>query len=124
VVVRHRGTAERPRHPPRGRRTPRAARQHRGDDQRRTGVRHRRPRRHAGLLYGVDPFRWELLRTDVIEHALPVHPAGQPLQQRVVVGDGLYVAGDHRDTPSIQGALVSGRRAADAVLASVGAAVA
>lgn len=77
-------------------------------------------RRHAGLLYGVDPSVWELLRTDVIEHALPSHPAGQPLQQRIAVGDGLYVAGDHRDTPSIQGALVSGRRAADAVLASAG----
>ena len=81
-------------------------------------------RRHAGLLYGVDPSGWQLLRADVIEHALPVHPAGQPLQQRVDLGDGLFVAGDHRDTPSIQGALVSGRRAADAVLASVGAAVA
>jgi hypothetical protein len=29
------------------------------------------------------------------------------------------VCGDHRDTGSIQGALVSGRRTADAVLASV-----
>jgi len=28
----------------------------------------------------------------------------------------LFVAGDHRDTASIQGALVSGRRAATAVL--------
>jgi len=81
-------------------------------------------RRHAGLMYGVDPSRWQLLRTDVIEHALPAHPAGQSLRQRVAVGGGLFVAGDHRDTPSIQGALVSGRRAADAVLASVGAAVA
>lgn len=75
-------------------------------------------RRHAGLLYGVDPSGWELLRSDVIEHALPTHPAGQTLQQRVALGDGLFVAGDHRDTPSTQGALVSGRRAADAVLAS------
>jgi glycine/D-amino acid oxidase-like deaminating enzyme len=32
---------------------------------------------------------------------------------------GRYVCGDHRDTPSIQGALVSGRRAADAVLADL-----
>jgi hypothetical protein len=29
------------------------------------------------------------------------------------------VCGDHRDTPSIQGALVSGRRAAAAVLADL-----
>ncbi len=76
-------------------------------------------RRQAGQLYGVDPSGWGLLRTDVIEHALPTHPAGQPLQQRVALGDGLFVAGDHRDTPSTQGALVSGRRAADAVLASL-----
>ena len=34
----------------------------------------------------------------------------------------LFVAGDHRDTPSTQGALVSGRRAAQAVLARLGAA--
>ena len=33
---------------------------------------------------------------------------------------GLYVAGDHRDTSSIQGALVSGRRAAQAVLKDLG----
>ncbi|MGZ5400838.1 MAG: FAD-dependent oxidoreductase, partial [Nocardioides sp.] len=74
-------------------------------------------RRHAGLLHGVDPSGWDLLRTDVIAGALPQHPAGQPLRQPVDLGEGLFVAGDHRDTPSIQGALVSGRRAADAVLA-------
>ena len=72
-------------------------------------------RRHAGQLYGVDASHWELLRTDVIDGALPAHPPGQPLARRVDLGDGLFVAGDHRDTPSIQGALVSGRRAADAV---------
>jgi predicted NAD/FAD-dependent oxidoreductase len=45
-----------------------------------------------------------------------------PLQVRkpVELGDGLFVAGDHRDTASIQGAMVSGRRAADAILASLG----
>jgi hypothetical protein len=31
----------------------------------------------------------------------------------------VYVAGDHRDTSSIQGALVSGRRCAAAVLADL-----
>jgi hypothetical protein len=45
-----------------------------------------------------------------------------PLDVRrpVDLGDGLFVAGDHRDTASIQGALVSGRRAADAVLRHIG----
>jgi predicted NAD/FAD-dependent oxidoreductase len=40
-----------------------------------------------------------------------------PLQVRapVTLGDGVFVCGDHRDTASIQGALVSGQRAAEAV---------
>jgi flavin-dependent amine oxidoreductase len=38
--------------------------------------------------------------------------ARRPLRLAV----GLLVAGDHRDTASIQGALVSGRRAASALL--------
>ena len=74
-------------------------------------------RRHAGVLFGVGTSGWELLRTDVVDGALPAHPPGQPLARRVDLGEGLFVAGDHRDTPSTQGALVSGRRAADAVLA-------
>ena len=48
--------------------------------------------------------------------ALPAFPAGSPLRRDVALGDGLFVAGDHRDTPSQQGALVSGRRAAEAVV--------
>jgi predicted NAD/FAD-dependent oxidoreductase len=42
------------------------------------------------------------------------------IRKPVDLGDGLFVAGDHRDTASIQGAMVSGRRAADAVLAHLG----
>jgi hypothetical protein len=40
----------------------------------------------------------------------------------VAVGDGLFVCGDHRDSSSIQGAMVSGRRAADAVRSWLGVA--
>jgi phytoene dehydrogenase-like protein len=44
--------------------------------------------------------------------------ATPPLQHRrpVDLGGGLFVCGDHRDTPSIQGAMASGARAARAVL--------
>ena len=35
-------------------------------------------------------------------------------------GGRVYVTGDHRDTSSIQGALVSGRRAAEAVVSDLG----
>jgi predicted NAD/FAD-dependent oxidoreductase len=44
---------------------------------------------------------------------------GAPLRRPVRVAPGRYVCGDHRDTPSVQGALVSGQRAAAAVLADL-----
>jgi phytoene dehydrogenase-like protein len=67
-------------------------------------------------LYQTSTRDWELLGAYPIPHALPAFPAGQPLRRPVRLGPGRYVCGDHRDTPSIQGALVSGRRAAVAVL--------
>ena len=85
-----------------------------------TAAAERAARRHAGLIYGVDAGRWELVTTHVIRAALPSQPP--PLRARQPVRtDGVLVAGDHRDTASIQGALVSGRRAASAVLADLGA---
>jgi phytoene dehydrogenase-like protein len=63
---------------------------------------------------------WETVRVDRIAHgqpdqAPPLHP-----KQPVDLGGGRFVAGDHRDTASIQGALFSGGRAAAAVLAARG----
>ena len=78
-----------------------------------------RVRAHAAAIFGVDGELWEQVATYPLPQALPTFPAGTPLRRRVSLGDSLYVAGDHRDTPSIQGALVSGRRAAEAVLADL-----
>ena len=77
-------------------------------------------RRELARLYGVSTDGWEHLHTAEVPEALPALPAGSPLRRDVALGDGLFVAGDHRDTPSQQGALVSGRRAAEAVLAHLG----
>lgn len=63
---------------------------------------------------------WRHLRTHVIPHG---QPAGAPPlrpKQRVALGEGLFVCGDHRDTGSIQGALFSGRRCAEAVTSFLG----
>jgi monoamine oxidase len=54
--------------------------------------------------------------THVIKEALPVQAPPLQVRQPVELSERLFVAGDHRDTASIQGALVSGRRAATAVL--------
>ena len=75
-----------------------------------------RVREHAGLIYGVDPSGWEHVSTYAIAHALPAQPPPLVPRRPVALGDGLYLAGDHRDTASIQGALVSGARSATAVL--------
>ena len=67
---------------------------------------------------GVD--RWDHLRTYRIPHAHPDQRLGFSARQRVVLGGGRFVCGDHRDTPAIQGALFSGKRTAAAVLAELG----
>ncbi|MEO9220398.1 MAG: FAD-dependent oxidoreductase [Mycobacteriaceae bacterium] len=73
----------------------------------------------TGAVYGVDVGRWQQLATYPIRHALPAMLPPLNLRQRVHLDSGLFIAGDHRDTASIQGALVSGRRAATAVIAHV-----
>ena len=79
-------------------------------------------RRLAGAVYRTDPAGWEHLGTAVIRQALCsfTPPTPDRLRRDTALGDGLFVTGDHRDTPSIQGALVSGRRAARAVLTELG----
>jgi phytoene dehydrogenase-like protein len=79
-------------------------------------------RRETGRLFAAPTDGWELLRVDEIAGALPSFPAGRPLRSPVDLGEGLFVTGDHRDTPSQQGALVSGRRAAHAALGHLGVA--
>jgi hypothetical protein len=71
-------------------------------------------------IYGCSTREWQLLRADPIDQALPsMAPPFDP-RRPVRLADGLFVAGDHRDTAWIQGALVSGRRAVDAVLTGLG----
>lgn len=60
---------------------------------------------------------WQFLRSYRITHAQPQQLPGslEPPQRSVRVRPGVYVCGDHRDNASINGALLSGRRAAEAV---------
>jgi phytoene dehydrogenase-like protein len=74
-----------------------------------------RVREQLSRWFGSMTGDWEHLRTDVIPHGQPAQ--GPPLhpKQRVALGNGVFVCGDHRDTASIQGAMFSGERTAAAV---------
>ena len=75
----------------------------------------------SDMWFGEPAMRWRFLRSYVVPHAqpsqLPPNNDGfeRPLRLR---GDGvgLYVCGDHRRTPSLNGALASGREAAMCVI--------
>ena len=68
--------------------------------------------------FGGDVDRYEHLRTYSIPFALPRQVTLDPVAKEPRVGPGLYRCGDDMDTASINGALASGRRAAEAILAS------
>jgi phytoene dehydrogenase-like protein len=75
-------------------------------------------------LYGAPADDWELLSVVTLPEALPTARVPQGgLRKPVDLGDGLFVAGDHRDSPSLQGAMAGGWRTAGAVLQWLGAGV-
>lgn len=69
--------------------------------------------------YGEAARRWNHLRTYRIPYALPeqrppfLSPPRRPVRARRQ--EGLYVCGDHRNTASLNGAIASGRAAAEAI---------
>jgi hypothetical protein len=77
-------------------------------------------RRQLRGWWGGQVDRWEHVRTYRIAHGQPHQRPPLHPKRRVALGDGRFVCGDHRDTPSIQGALFSGRRCAHAVLDRLG----
>jgi phytoene dehydrogenase-like protein len=70
--------------------------------------------------YGSEVAGWDHLATYRIPYAQPRQDVNDlpTLAREVRVASRTWVCGDHRDTASIQGALVSGRRTADAILAA------
>jgi phytoene dehydrogenase-like protein len=70
--------------------------------------------------YGQEVGAWDHLATYRIPYAQPRQDVGDlpTLAREVRVSAAMWVCGDHRDTASIQGALVSGRRTAEALIDS------
>jgi phytoene dehydrogenase-like protein len=68
--------------------------------------------------WGPQVSSWTTLATQRIVHGQPSSDPPFSARRRQSLGEGLWVCGDHRDTPSIQGAMFSGRRCAEAIVAA------
>jgi hypothetical protein len=79
--------------------------------------------RHVGEIFGCDTGQWQVVMRHQINAALPAVPPPLRPRSEVSLGNGLFICGDHRDTASIQGALVSGNRAANEVARHLATAV-
>ena len=73
-------------------------------------------RRHLAILWGASTHEWQFIAKYEIPAALPIHNVGRVLSQSMKINDHHFVAGDHRTVPSQQGALFSGRLAAQLIL--------
>ena len=73
-------------------------------------------RRHLAILWGTSTHEWQFVAKYEIPAALPIHNVGRALSQSIKINDHHFVAGDHRTVPSQQGALFSGRLAAQLIL--------
>lgn len=80
----------------------------------------RAARAQLSALHGTPADGWELLAVHHSPDAVPAMPAPHDARRPVRLLAGLYVCGDHRDTGTAQGALASGRRAAQAVMRDFG----
>jgi phytoene dehydrogenase-like protein len=71
-------------------------------------------------LFGLQAVGWRHLSAQAIPHAHPDQRPPYLARRRIRVRPGLYLAGDHIGGASIEGALRSGRGAAEAVVADLG----
>ena len=74
-------------------------------------------RRQLRGWFGSAVDQWQVLRTDRIAQAQPRQLPGYDPTPPAILASGVFVAGDHRHDPSINGALASGRRVARAAVA-------
>lgn len=75
-------------------------------------------RKQLRSWWGSQVDEWKHLASYRIPHGQPDQSPPFAPKQRVQLTESLFVCGDHRDTASIQGALFSGRRCAEAISVS------
>jgi phytoene dehydrogenase-like protein len=75
-----------------------------------------RVREELRTWFGNQVDEWRHIRTDVIRHALPEQRPGSP-SPGFIVHEGMFICGDHTASASIEGAIISGKKTAAAILA-------
>ena len=73
-------------------------------------------RRHLAQIWQMDTHDWQLVAKYEIPAALPIQSIGRALTHTVKISENHFVVGDHRAVPSQQGALFSGRLAAQLII--------
>jgi hypothetical protein len=73
-------------------------------------------RRHLALIWGAQSSDWSLIAKYEIPKSLPIFAPGAQHVTSAKVAKNIYVAGDYRSAPSQNGALLSGRLAAEELL--------
>ena len=66
--------------------------------------------------FGEQTRDWKHLRTDLIKHALPEQRPGLKSSGHLFI-DGMHICGDHTSSASIEGAITSGIKTAEAIIA-------
>ena len=69
--------------------------------------------------FGEQVDTWRHLRTYSIRHGQPDFQSKMPFRKSNQINSTQWICGDHRDTPSIQGAMVSGRRTAESLITTL-----
>ena len=77
-------------------------------------------RRHLALMWGAHTGGWSLIAKYDIPKSLPIFAIGNQSAASSQVSENIYVAGDYRTAPSQNGALLSGRLAAQELLLDQG----
>ncbi len=73
--------------------------------------------RAVAELWGISESEIEVVSRYEIPHSLPLHLPGKGLQAQQRLSEKLFIAGDDRTFPAQQGALLSGRLVAEAIIA-------
>jgi phytoene dehydrogenase-like protein len=77
-------------------------------------------RRHLALMWSTDTSNWSLIAKYEIPKSLPIFSPGNQSAMSSRISENHYVAGDYRTAPSQNGALLSGRLAAQELLLDEG----